>query len=134
MMPLPDIGHDPPRCKRIMPNFCESTSLLLWKRTDKVYTKYQVPYVGHYNPLLIRHRSWILTIHKANILRKKPLAKTQVIMALVHYYLSMEANNRLIIICYKTVKKSKFKFDCLMRHIFAANRRLPWNPDIWCGL
>ena len=30
----------------------------------------------HHNPLLIRNRSWILTIHKARILRKKPLEKT----------------------------------------------------------
>ena len=35
-----------------------------------------VPYARHYNPLLIRNRSWILTIHKARILRKKPLEKT----------------------------------------------------------
>ena len=36
----------------------------------KVPTPY-VPYARHYNPLLIRNRSWILTIHKARILRKK---------------------------------------------------------------
>ena len=30
----------------------------------------------HYNPLLIRDRSWIRTTHQAEILRKKPLAKT----------------------------------------------------------
>ena len=35
-----------------------------------------IPYARHYNPLLIRNRSWILTIHKARILRKKPLEKT----------------------------------------------------------
>ena len=35
-----------------------------------------IPYVRHHNPLLIRNRSWILTIHKARILRKKPLEKT----------------------------------------------------------
>ena len=39
---------------------------------DKVH----IPYARHYNPLLIRNRSWILTIHKAKILRKKPLEKT----------------------------------------------------------
>ena len=36
----------------------------------------KIPYARHYNPLLIRNRSWILTIHKAWILRKKPLEKT----------------------------------------------------------
>ena len=35
-----------------------------------------VPYARHHNPLLIRNRSWILTIHKSRILRKKPLEKT----------------------------------------------------------
>ena len=34
------------------------------------------PYICHYNLLLIRNHSWILlTIHKARILRKKPLEK-----------------------------------------------------------
>ena len=37
---------------------------------------FYVPYVRHYNLLLIRNRSWILTIHKARILRDKPLEKT----------------------------------------------------------
>ena len=36
----------------------------------------QIPYARHYNPLLIRNRSWILTIHKTRILRKKPLEKS----------------------------------------------------------
>ena len=36
----------------------------------------ELPYARHYNPLLIRNRSWILTIHKARILRKKALEKT----------------------------------------------------------
>jgi hypothetical protein len=35
-----------------------------------------IPYARHHNPLCIRNRSWILTIHKARILRKKPLEKT----------------------------------------------------------
>ena len=35
-----------------------------------------LPYPRHYNPLLIRNHSWILTIHKARILNKKPLEKT----------------------------------------------------------
>ena len=39
-------------------------------------TKFQVPYARHYNRLVIRNRSWILTIHKARILRKKPLEKS----------------------------------------------------------
>ena len=30
----------------------------------------------HYNPLLIRNCFWILTVHKARILRKKPFEKT----------------------------------------------------------
>ena len=37
-------------------------------------TKYRIAH--HYNPLLIRNRSWILTIHKARLLRKNPLEKT----------------------------------------------------------
>ena len=36
----------------------------------------QIPYARHYNPLLIRNRSWILTILKARILRIKALEKT----------------------------------------------------------
>jgi hypothetical protein len=33
-------------------------------------------YAPHYNPLLIRNRSWILTIHKAIILQKKLIEKS----------------------------------------------------------
>ena len=33
--------------------------------------EWQLPYARHYSLLLIRNRSWILTIHKARILRKK---------------------------------------------------------------
>ena len=29
------------------------------------FTSVHIPYARHYNPLLIRNRSWILTIHKA---------------------------------------------------------------------
>ena len=36
----------------------------------------QLPYARHYNPLLIRNRSWILTIYKARILRKQSIEKT----------------------------------------------------------
>ena len=35
-----------------------------------------LPYERHYNLLLIRNCSWILTIHKTKIIRKKPLEKT----------------------------------------------------------
>ena len=42
---------------------------------ENIYLPY-IPYARHYNPLLIRNRSWILTIHNARILRKKPLEKT----------------------------------------------------------
>ena len=45
-----------------------------FERLQKIIN--QVPYERHYNPLLIRNRSWILTIHEARILRKKPLEKT----------------------------------------------------------
>ena len=34
-----------------------------------------IPYARHYNPLLIWNRSWILTVHKVRILRKKLLKK-----------------------------------------------------------
>ena len=34
-----------------------------------------LPYPRHHNPLLIRNRSWILTIHKGRIFRKKILEK-----------------------------------------------------------
>ena len=40
------------------------------------FLAHSLPYVRKYNPLLIRNRSWILTIHKFRILRKKPLQKT----------------------------------------------------------
>ena len=40
-----------------------------------VFCLKQLPYARHYNPLLISKRSWIPTIHKARILRKKPLKK-----------------------------------------------------------
>ena len=39
-------------------------------------SKNYVPYARHYNPLLIWNRSWILTVHKIRILRKKLLEKT----------------------------------------------------------
>jgi len=41
-----------------------------------LFSANKIPYARHHNPLLIRNRSWILTIHKARILRKKPLEKT----------------------------------------------------------
>ena len=42
-------------------------SITLWNK---------LTYVCHHNPFLIRNHSWILTIHKARILRKHPLEKT----------------------------------------------------------
>ena len=37
---------------------------------------YDIPYLGHHNPLLIRNRSRILTIHKGRIFWKNLLEKT----------------------------------------------------------
>ena len=37
---------------------------------------YQIPYTLHCNPLLIRNRSWIITIHKDKIFWKNLLEKT----------------------------------------------------------
>ena len=37
---------------------------------------FHILYARHYNPFLIRNPSWILIIHRARILRKKPLGKT----------------------------------------------------------
>ena len=51
--------------------------LRLVRHTMEAYAlEVQIPYARHYNPLLIRNRSWILTLHKARILRKKILEKT----------------------------------------------------------
>ena len=36
----------------------------IYLSTIQIYT-FGLPYAHHYNPLLIRNRSWILTIHKA---------------------------------------------------------------------
>ena len=36
-----------------------------WVVEGKFFVKDKLPYARHYNPLLIRNRSWILTIHKA---------------------------------------------------------------------
>ena len=38
--------------------------------------EYDIPYAGHQNPLLIINCSWILTVHKIRIFRKKLLKKT----------------------------------------------------------
>ena len=46
------------------------------KKANFQLFRIHIPYARHINPLLIRNRSWILTIHKARILRKKPLEKT----------------------------------------------------------
>ena len=48
-----------------------------WKRRAFLRASDEwIPFVHNYNPLLIRNRSKILTIHKARILRKRPLEKT----------------------------------------------------------
>ena len=45
-------------------------------KSETIYrVNIHIPYARHYNPLLIRNRSRILTIHKTRILRKKPLEK-----------------------------------------------------------
>ena len=53
---------------------------------------FDIPYVHHYKPLLIRNRSWILTINKAlkNVfglqnVGKKYVYKTRVMMAPIRY-------------------------------------------------
>ena len=46
------------------------------EQLQRLFWKNKVPYARPYNPLLIRNRSWILTKHKARILRKKLLEKT----------------------------------------------------------
>jgi len=43
---------------------------------NKVQVTIQVPYARHHNPLLIRNRSGILTIHKGRIFGKNFLEKT----------------------------------------------------------
>jgi hypothetical protein len=42
----------------------------------ELWKYYKVPYTRHYNPLLIRNRSWILAIHKDRIFWKNLLEKT----------------------------------------------------------
>ena len=59
-----------PTLEILQPSLLYSTHLLHCAQ------KICIPYARHYNPLLIRNRSWILTIHKARILRKKPFEKT----------------------------------------------------------
>jgi hypothetical protein len=55
---------------KILHNWLSTTSVLKIDPADNI------PYARHHNPLLIRNRSWILTIHKARIFRKKVLEKT----------------------------------------------------------
>ena len=43
------------------------------KFNEMNYLSRQLPYARHHNPLLIRNRSWILTIHKDRILWKNLL-------------------------------------------------------------
>ena len=58
----PSVQHDATKLYKL------STAYLL--------RNFVIPYARHHNPQLIRNRSWILTIHKTRILRKKPLEKT----------------------------------------------------------
>ena len=44
------------------------------------YTSQNTVRARHHNPLLIRNHSWILTIHKARILRKKLIEKTFLVL------------------------------------------------------
>jgi hypothetical protein len=44
--------------------------------SQKASTDFSIPYTRHYNPLVIRNRSWILTIHKDRIFWKNLLEKT----------------------------------------------------------
>ena len=48
----------------------------IWNFLCHTYFSFNIPYARHHNPRLIRNHSWILTIHKARILRKKLLEKT----------------------------------------------------------
>ena len=54
--------------------------VFLWEKTDQYHYRYLFSrshnYVTLRTPLLIRNRFWIHTIHKARILRKKPIEKT----------------------------------------------------------
>ena len=49
------------------------TQFILIKKGDE--DDVNILYARHYNPLLIRNHSLILTIHKVRFLRKKPLEK-----------------------------------------------------------
>ena len=52
------------------------SSIFFFQLWSNIANMSYIPYARHYNPLLIRNRSLILTIHKTKILRKKPLEKT----------------------------------------------------------
>ena len=49
---------------------------IMIEEVSSTNTIHSIPYSHHYNPLLIRNHSWILTIQKARILRKKLLKKS----------------------------------------------------------
>ena len=51
--------RDNPNVKNFFENF-EASEL-----KSCIISILYIPYTRHYNPLLIRNRSWILTIHKA---------------------------------------------------------------------
>ena len=80
------LGPKPPATVTILSLFLKGKgkfSLLLRNKPEKTWNsksgncfRYYLPYGRHYNPLMIRNRSWILTIHKARILRKKLLKKS----------------------------------------------------------
>ena len=58
-------------------SFWNSSELLVHTSTNWLMpVRIQLPYARHHNQLLFRNHSWILTILKSRILRKKPLEKT----------------------------------------------------------
>ena len=84
-------------------NKCYSIVGKIYERTKKIFVLcilytfrrlhlLQLPYAHHYNPLLIRNRSWILTIYKTkvhsawmNFKKWVKIYKPRVIMARVRY-------------------------------------------------
>ena len=67
-----------------MPQPCQSSwrqkiSLWVCKMGCKSQSHDQLQYVCHHNLLLIRNRSWILTIHKGRIFRKNVLKSKEMV-------------------------------------------------------
>ena len=54
-----------------------------WK-IAQIGPKFQIPYVRHYNPLLIRNPSWILTIHKVIMARVRCIVFLRISMYLLY--------------------------------------------------